>query len=322
MADSGPGAQRLRPATVRSRMVMEIASALVGRREFPQKQGAVLLRPQGAKDWDIMLLGSDAPSAITEVASGGATLAIANPSAILTMACRGVPPFRGPVPVAAITVIPSPDQLIFAARPEIGVTTVEEIGQRKLGLIISVRAQRDHSVHYVVDHALMAAGFSLADVRAWGGEVRFDEGLPAEGERLSDAVAGRVDLIVDEAARTWVRPAAEAGMVLLSLREETLDRLVSWGYRRAMLAKGDKSGLPGDVHTLDFSGFPLFVSASAPDGLVRSICQALVERRDAIQLQDGTAIPLKEVCQGMAAAPLDIPWHPAAEQYWAEIGYL
>ncbi|MFI5269156.1 MAG: hypothetical protein ACHQ7M_17415 [Chloroflexota bacterium] len=57
-------------------------------------------------------------------------------------------------------------------------------------LRVSVRGQRDHAVHMVISHVLQAAGFSLDEVRAWGGTVRWDEGLPHGPVRSQALAAG------------------------------------------------------------------------------------------------------------------------------------
>ena len=47
------------PSTTRSRLVLEVASELAGRRGWKEKQARVTLREQGPGDWTWTLLGSE-----------------------------------------------------------------------------------------------------------------------------------------------------------------------------------------------------------------------------------------------------------------------
>lgn len=311
----------VRPAVVRSRLVLELGAELVGAEGFRAQQAMVMLRPQGASRWEVSLFASDSAAAVTAVADGSVTLGIVNPSAVLTLACRGVPPFRGPLPLRAIAVIPSGDQLVLGVRRDTGLATTDQLVERKVPLRVSLRGQRDHSVHLVLDHVLQAAGMSLADLLAWGGTVGYDEGLPARGQRLARAVAGDVDAVFDEAAGSWLPDALAGGLVPLRLPPAALDRLQSWGYRRAWLRPDAFPGLAEPVETVDFSGFAVFVRQDAPDDLVRHVCAALHARRDRITDQIGDPIDIGAMVGDTTEAPLGVPLHHAAAAYWEELGY-
>src|SRR5262245_64246717 len=164
--------------TIRSHVVLEVASELVDRPEWPYRQARVNLREQGGENWPLCLFGSDAPAAIYQVASGELQVAIINPAAPLALALRGKGPFKNPIPLRAITVIPSPDQLAFAVTESTGLKSLQDIRDRRFPLRVSIRGQMDHSLHLVVKEVLSAAGFSLEDVVSWGGKIRYDADLP------------------------------------------------------------------------------------------------------------------------------------------------
>ena len=109
-----PTRMRTHPHTTRSRLMLEVASELVNRRDWPYLQARVSLREQGSDEWPVTLFGSDSPATIWEVASGKVQFAIINPSMILKMAALGSPPFTEPLPLRSIAVLPSSDQMIFA----------------------------------------------------------------------------------------------------------------------------------------------------------------------------------------------------------------
>src|SRR5437588_657300 len=120
----------MRAATIRSRLMLEVASELVGDREgWPQKQAMINLREQGDE------------------------------------------------------------------------------AERHYPLRVSLRGQRDHSVHMVTNVVLSTLGISLDDITAWGGEVRYDDGLPYTDARMGAARRGEVDAIFDEAMPSFADDA-------------------------------------------------------------------------------------------------------------------
>jgi TRAP-type uncharacterized transport system substrate-binding protein len=249
-------------------------------------------------------------------------LAICNPAGYLALAVRGTGPFAAPIPLRAITVIPSPDQLAFAVTERTGIKSLHELREQRHPLRVSMRGQRDHALHPIVNEVLKAAGFSLDDIVSWGGEVRYDDGLPMKSNRLGAMQRGEVDMIIDEAVRGWVNAAAQAGMRVLPLDEPMLAKLQAIGLRRALIPKNRYPNLPEDVPTLDFSGFAVYTHANVADDVIASICAALDARKDRIGWQEPGPLPLDQMCRDTAAAPLVIPLHPAAEKFWRGRGYL
>jgi hypothetical protein len=311
-------------ATIRSRVVLEIASELVGRRDQPHIQAKVLLRPaRGDKTWRMSLFGSSTAEGIEAVAGGDTDLAITNPAASLSLAYRGTGPFRTPRPVRAIAVIPSHDQCLFGVRSDLGIAHIEEIVERKLPLRLSLRGERDHWLHAMLDDILAACGGSLADIERWGGRVVREGTLPYfDGPRFDAFRRGDVAAIFDESVTNWCNEAPSAGMTILGLREETVRMLEAIGYRRAIVRKADFPNLPGDVLTLDFSGWPILVHAEAADDFVTRVCESLVARAAMIPWQSPGPLPVARMCRDAPDTPQLVPLHPAAERYWRAQGYL
>jgi hypothetical protein len=325
MAKTSPGDTTARPVgrdTIRSRLVLEVASELVDQRSWPYRQARISLREQGADEWSVTLFGSDGPAAIDQVARGEVQAAIINPAGVLPLALRGAGPFTTPIPLRAITVIPSPDQLAFVVTEKTGLRSLAEIRERRCPLLVSMRGQMDHSLHLVVNEVFSAAGFSLADITSWGGQVRYDPGLPNNPNRLGAAQRGEIDMIIDEAVRSWVNDAAGSGMRVLPLDETILGNLEGIGFRRAVIPKERYPNLPADVPSLDFSGFAVYTHAIVPDDIVTSICAALEARKNVIAWQEPGPLPLERMCRDSPDGPLNIPLHPAAHRFWRERGYL
>jgi len=308
--------------TIRSRLVLEVASEMVDQADWPNRQARVSLRPQGADHWAVNMIASDGPAAIEQVARGEMQLAISNPAGYLALAERGSGPFAAPIPLRAVAIIPSPDQLAFAVTEKTGLKSFAEIRERRFPLRVSMRGQRDHALHPIVHEVLSAAGFSLDDIVSWGGQARYDNGLPQNENRLGAVARGEVDMVVDEAVRGWINSAAGNGMRVLPLDETMLIKLEAIGLRRAVIPKARYPKLADDVPTLDFSGFAVYTHASVPDAMIASICAALEARKDRIGWQEPGPLPLERMCRDTPDGPLVIPLHPAAERFWRECGYL
>ena len=308
--------------TIRSRLVLEVASEMVDQAGWPNRQAQVSLRPQGADHWTVNMIASDGPAAIDQVASGAMQLAISNPAVYLALAVRGTGPFVEPIPLRAITVIPSPDQLAFAVTQQTGLKSLHEIRERRYPLRVSMRGQRDHALHPIVNEVLAAAGLSLDDIVSWGGQVCYDNGLPQNENRLGAVARGEVDMVIDEAVRGWVNSAVGDGMRVLPLDEAMLSKLEALGFRRAVIPKARYVNLTTDVPTLDFSGFAVYTHANVPDSVITSICAALEARKDRIGWQEPGPLPLDRMCRDTPDGPLVIPLHPSAERFWRERGYL
>ena len=308
--------------TIRSRFVLEVGSELVDQPEWTYRQARISFREQGGHSWPVCLFGSDSPAAIEQVARGEVQIAIINPAGPLALALRGKGPFNEPIPLRAITVIPSPDQLAFAVTERTGLKSFREIRVRRYPLRISIRGQMDHSLHLVVKEVLSAAGLSFDDVISWGGQVRYDPGLPKVPNRLGAVARGEIDMIIDEAVHSWVNTALEQEMRILPMDEPILTQLEELGFRRAFIPKAHYPKLHEDVPTLDFSGFPVYTHANVPDAIVTSVCAAIESRKDKIIWQEPGPLPLERMCRDTAEGPLNIPLHPAAERFWLERGYL
>jgi TRAP-type uncharacterized transport system substrate-binding protein len=317
-----PTRMRTHPHTTRSRLMLEVASALVNRRDWPLLQARISLREQGAQDWPLTLFGSDSPATIYEVADKKVQFAIANPGMILKLAALGSAPFNRPMPLQIIAVLPSRDQIVFAVSSDTGLNSFSQIRERRFPLKLSLRGQPDHSLQIIVDHVFEAAGFSLSDIVSWGGEVRYDSGMPYGDNRIGAVHRREVHAIFDEGVSAWGNMALEIGMRFLPLAEDVLQRVEAVGLRRSVIEKKFFPKLAADVPSLDFSGWPIYTHHDTPDTLVEDFCNALEASRDRIPWAQEGPLPLAQMVRDTPEGHLEVPLHPAAERFWRERGYL
>ena len=310
------------PHTTRSRLMLEVASQLVNRKDFPYLQARISLREQGAGEWPMTLFASDSPATVQEVAEGRVQFAIINPSTMLKLAALGSAPFKEAIPLRVIAVLPSLDSMLFAVKQDTGLKSFRDILERKFPLRVSLRAQPDHSLHVIVNHVLAVAGFSLDDIVSWGGEVRYDAGMAYGPNRIGAMQRGEINAIFDEGAGAWGNMALELGMNFLSLDENMLARLEAVGLRRGLIEKKYFPKLSADVPTLDFSGWPIYTHESTSDAFVTDFCGALEQSKERIPWAQAAPLPLAQMVRDTPEGHLEVPLHPAAEHYWRERGYL
>ncbi len=317
-----PTRMRTHPHTTRSRLMLEVATELVNRRDWPYLQARVSLREQGSSEWPVTLFGSDSPATIRDVASGKVQFAIINPSMVLKIAALGSSPFTEPLPLRSIAVLPSSDQMVFAVRENTGLKSFTDIRERRFPLKISLRGQPDHSLHVIINHVLSGAGFSLDDIVSWGGEIRYDAGMPYGVDRIGAVQRGEIHAIFDEGASTWGNMALELGMTFLALDEDLLKRLEIIGLRRGLIERTNFPKLSSDVPTLDFSGWPIYTHKNTAGPLVMDFCRALEASKDRIPWAENAPLPLAQMVRDTPEGHLEVPLHPAAERFWQERGYL
>ena len=317
-----PTRMRTHPHTTRSRLMLEVASALVNRRDWSLLQARISLREQGVPDWPLTLFASDSPATIYEVAAKKVQFAIINPGMILKLAALGSAPFNQPMPLRIIAILPALDQMVFAVRSDTGLNSFSEIVDRRFPLKLSLRGQADHSLQIIVHHVIEAAGFSLNDIVSWGGEVRYDSGMPYGNNRIGAVHRDEIHAIFDEGVSSWGNMALELGMRFLPLEENLLARLEAVGLRRNFIEKKYFPKLAEDVPSLDFSGWPIYTHQDTPDALVVDFCKALETSKDRIPWAQEGPLPLTQMVRDTPEGHLEVPLHPAAQCFWRERGYL
>lgn len=270
--------------------------------------------------------GANHPDVIEEVHAGRVDVSILNPAAMLAMAYRGTGAFDAKKDVAAIAVLPHYDQLGFAVAGRLGFTSLADIAERKYPLRVSVRGSIDACTPVMVDVVLRAHGFTLADLVAWGGEIVYDQPMPNDPSRLGRLRDGEIDAIFDEGVIMWGDQVAGAGAEFLPLDPGHRAALRAEGFRDGVIEKSRYPSLASDIPTVDYSGWPVYCRASAPDALVEKFCLALIARRDTIVWDIGgprqPPLPLERMARESPATPQDVPLHPAAAAVWRAHGYL
>jgi TRAP-type uncharacterized transport system substrate-binding protein len=268
-----------------------------------------------------LIFASDMPDVAGAVVRGEVDLGAFNPSAYLTMACRGVGPFAEPLPLRAIGVMPSLDWMVFAVSERLGVSSLVEVRERHVPLRLSVRSRPADSTRFVVDQALGALGFSLADIQGWGGSVQLVDG-PRDPARMQAIRDGSIDAVFDEGISGWGHVVLEHGMRFLQLGPEVESRLAGLGWRRLPVSRAEFPEMREDVVGVSFSGWPLFTRADLADDLAYEMAKALDAARPIVPWDSESTVELRDLCVSSDASPLDAPLHQGAARYYREQGAL
>jgi len=255
-----------------------------------------------------------------EVARGDVDLGSINPSAYLTMAYRGTGPYRGPLPLRAIAVMPTWDRMFFAVAPSTGLTSLPDIAARKYPLHLSIRRSQAHGTRFLIDELFALHGFSLEELEAWGGRLHYVD-APNDPVRLDAIREGSVDAVFDEGVKGWGYVALDHGMKLLDLDPRSREHLAMLGWPMGPV-RAYFPALQEDITAISFGGWPLFTRASLPDEVAYRMCQALESAGERIIWDQDTPVGLADVAENTDAAPRDVPLHPGAERYYKEHGCL
>ncbi len=263
---------------------------------------------------------------IIAVAEGKYSLAWVNPSAMLTMAYRGKGPFKKRLPLRTIATFPSFDVMGFAVRDSTGITSLAQIKQQRIPLRVSTgylpkTDLTGSATMFTISATLRAAGFSLADIRKWGGKIH-SVPRPSYPGRRAAIENGTVDAVFDEGIKSWGQTALDNGFRYLPIDGVVLKELKSLGYRPSVMSRCGFRGLGGEIHTVDFSGWPMIVRADMPNEVAYALCEAIELRKTAIPTDNFKPLSMAQLCANDDEAPYDVPLHPGARRFYRERGFL
>ncbi|HEY3917259.1 MAG TPA: TAXI family TRAP transporter solute-binding subunit [Stellaceae bacterium] len=263
---------------------------------------------------------------LMQVARKELSLLWINPNAPLTQAYKGRPPFTEALPLRALAVFPSWDAVVIAVHQSTGITAIEQIAERRLPLRVSTRAPiappfEEDSTMFAVTSIIAAAGFSLDDIRAWGGSVTAVS-RPSHPSRSEAITQGAIDAIFDEGVLSWGQFALERGFRILPIDGTLRDRVVAAGYDMNTLTESRIPALRQPVPAVDFSGWPMIVHADMPDDVAYALCEAIEARKLVIPTDNYRPLDLAQLCASTEETPRGAPLHPGAERFYRERGYL
>jgi TRAP-type uncharacterized transport system substrate-binding protein len=263
---------------------------------------------------------------IIAVAQGAYSLAWVNPSVLLTMAYRGKGPFKKRLPLRTIAVFPSFDVMGFAVHESTGITSLAQIKLERKALRVSTGSLPRNDIEgsatmFTVSAVLRAAGFTLADIRRWGGKIH-SVPHPSDPARRAAIESRSIDAIFDEGIKSWGQTALDNGFRYLPIAGKVLKQMTALGFRRTDMSRCSFHGTKSEVQTLDFSGWPMIVHAGMPNDVAFALCEAIESRKDLIPTDNYKPLNIRQLCANDDQAPFDVPLHPGARHFYRERGFL
>ena len=263
---------------------------------------------------------------IIAVAEGKYSLAWVNPSVLLTMAYRGTGLYPRKLPLRTIAVFPSYDVMGFAVHQSTGITSLLQIAKERIPLrlstgVIPKTSLTGNATMFTVSAVMGAAGFTFADLRRWGTNLR-SAPRPSDPSRRKGIESGTINAVFDEGIKSWGKTAMEHGFRFLPIDGALLKKMKALGYRPAMMTKTRFNGLTEDLQTIDFSGWPMIVRADMPDKVAYALCEAIEKRQNLIPTDNYKPLNIAQLCANDEEAPCDVPLHPAARRFYRQRGYL
>ncbi len=335
--------QRYNSAIQRAKGLLELASALYDTslsRQTTRAAEHVLqtdarvgyylklsLLPRGKQENCISLsFAADSFREIKLLAEGKVSLAWINPSAAVTLSFKGTGPLRGRIPLRTIAVFPSYDVMGFAVHESTGITSLTQIKKERFPLRLSTGAGTKRELvesppMFTVSAVLKAAGFTLADIRKWGGKIQAVS-RPSHPDRRAAIEGETVNAVFDEGIKSWGQSALDRGFRYLPIDGPVLKRLKAMGYRASVVPKSRFKGIAHDVPTIDFSGWPMVVRADMPADVAYALCEAIEARKRSIPTDNFKPLNIAQLCANDEEAPYDVPLHPGAKRFYRERGYL
>jgi TRAP-type uncharacterized transport system substrate-binding protein len=270
---------------------------------------------------------ADSFAELKGVADGKYTLAWVNPSVAATLAYRGTGPFKKKLPLRVIATFPSYDVMGFAVHKSTGITSLTEIKKYRFPLRLSTNvtssaaAIASSPTMFTVIAVMKAAGFTLADLKKWGGKI-FSVPRPSHPDRRDAIQNGTVNAVFDEGIKSWGQTAVDSGFIYLPIEGQVLRRLAVMGYHTSVVPTARFKGMASDVPTVDFSGWPMVVHADLSNDVAYALCEAIEKRRTFIPSDNFKPINMRQLCANDDEAPFNVPLHPGARRFYRDRGYL
>jgi TRAP-type uncharacterized transport system substrate-binding protein len=283
------------------------------------------VRATGPKDDVPISFATGSFREIIAVAQGEYSLAWVNPSILLTMAYRGTGLFKKKLPLRTIAVFPSFDVMGFAVHESTGITSFEQIKRERRPLRVSTGTLPRNDLEasatmFTVSAVLRAAGFTLSDIRKWGGKIH-SAPRPSDPVRRASIENGTVDAIFDEGIKSWGQTALDNGFRYLPIDGQVLRHMTALGYRRTDMSRcGFRKKI--NVQTVDFSGWPMIVHADMPNDVAYALCESIENRKQFIPTDNYKALNLRQLCADDDEAPFDAPLHPGARRFYRDRGFI
>lgn len=232
---------------------------------------------------------------------------------------------RGPAPsIRTLGWLPQNDRLVFAIRSDTGITSFQDLRDRKFPLkLASGFRTKDNMMMWAIDRVLEEHGI---EVEAWGGEWIEHDFPRICAPFVTD---GQANAIINEAivVPQWRELVEKVPMTFLAYEPQALEALSSkYGLRPGILPKGYLRA-PEDIPCVDWSNWAILVRDDMDEELAYRVTAIMVEERAELEGRY-RHVPSEIAAMTYPIRP-DSMWkgvgsllHPGAERYYREHGHM
>jgi TRAP transporter TAXI family solute receptor len=201
--------------------------------------------------------------------------------------------------------------------PGTGLTSIPDMIKKRYPLKVSVgRKYSDPQI--AVEMTLKAHGLTFKEIDSWGGKaiyVSTREGAGLLADNLADAYfhAGSLpEVFFLELSKTHE-------LRMLPLEKEAIKTMEDLGFERGIMPPGSYPFIKEDIPTVSMEEM-VICRPGLPEEVIRTITRAIWENKDFLV----TAHKLFESLSpaNMASPAKFVPFHPGAERFYREKGWL
>ena len=264
----------------------------------------------------VTVIPGDGVSNITRVADGQAQIGLTH-SAIAAAAVAGNDPFKTKIDNIASVASLYPSQLQFVVTKKSGITSIEDIKNKKMKIRVSVDSPGSTG-ELAFKRMINEYGFTYDDLKSWGGQVIF-KNMGDSSDMMSDGLLDGMSTMTLYPASPIEEVSVNVDLVLLPIKKEVCEGLAKkFGYGTDNIPKNTYKFQTLDASTIS-SYTIIVVPKNAPDELAYAIAKSIKENLDYLK---SVHVAMKPLTPEQLIQNLGAPLHPGAQKYYKEVGIL
>ena len=169
----------------------------------------------------------------------------------------------------------------FAVRAETGITSIEQIKEKKYPLKLAT-GDKSTILYHATKHIFGEYGMSMENIESWGGKIILTT-WPHIVSLIKDKNADGVIWVSTPGHPTWTELAITRDLVFLPIKQNLFESFSKkYGYSDSILPAGTFKGVSKDVPSLGFCTI-IIIRNDKPDNLAYGITKGICEGADKLK---------------------------------------
>ena len=170
----------------------------------------------------------------------------------------------------------------FAVRAETGITSIEQIKEKKIPLKLAL-GDKSTILYHAARHIFGEYGMSTEEIEGWGGKMIYTT-WPHIVSMIKDKTADAVIWVNTPGHPTWTELAISRDLVFLPIKENLFQNFSKkYGYSASILPAGSFKGVSKDVPSLGFCTI-IITHKDKPESLVYTITKGICEGSEKLKV--------------------------------------